>query len=47
MVKEIRKLHSKGISGPQSSMASRPQAAQSGEFGTVFAVRAVVWELEG
>ena len=40
------KMHSKGVSLLQPGTASRPEAAQSGEFGTVSAAGAVCWELE-
>ena len=47
LVREIRKVHSKGISWPQPSAVSRLEAVQGGEFGTVSATRTVIWELDG
>ena len=43
---DIRKLHSKGISGLQGGMSSKPKAAQSEECRTVSAAKAVGWELD-
>ena len=43
--REIRKVHTKGISQPQPSTAGRPEAAESGKLGTVSAAMAVGWEL--
>ena len=47
LARQIRKVHKNGISHLQPHAASGPEAAQSGEFGTVSAARAVGWELDG
>ena len=44
---EIRKVHSKGISWPQTGTAGRLEGRQSGEFGTMSALRTLGWELVG
>ena len=45
--REIRKLHSEGISLSQPGAAGRAEAVQSAEFRTVSAARALGWELDG
>ena len=44
---EIRKVNSKGISWPQTGTAGRLEGRQSGEFGTMSALRTLGWELVG